>query len=664
MVTVTRQCGRVRCRTFPAPQSPAVRHWTAAILLVVLAPISATADVDYLVERPIVKLNMEYQDKEENRSGPSVDTRNEQTNSFWQSLEVKSRGWFYHPDLLLFSFGLEPQWKQQDTVATDSFSRDDDDKFFGYYLDAQVLRQKTHSFKLFLRQSRNEFNSTLSPDNITETDIARVVWLFNNKILPTTVTLESNDTDFEDFFSTRDNSDILRLESRHRSENHQFNFLSEYVDQFRQIDVQSFDIDRFMTNINSNYSFSDNVRLTSTIFSLNSESEISDSKSFLWSERLMLQHRPNLRSDYTARFDSRENEDFGSETKYLSAALEHQLYENLTTRLELYNSNDDFDDGEIEVSQADLDLRYIREIPIGMLSINGGYSYRVEDNNIDAESSQVLNESHTLSGTSPELLSRSRIDLSSIIVSDATEAVTYVEGIDYVLTVVGDSIGIERSIFGGIADGETVLVDYVFATQAPFEADRRAGRIGVNLNMWQVLRVYYNLNRIEENLLSGTRPSDLSDDRIQRVGASLRWRWSTTTADYEMRDTVRTPLTRKRLQQSFAFRVTRSLSFGVSGSYAETDFTEVGSDTRAVGFAGNLRWNIGRWGRFEIDAFSRDIDGDSQKTKSTGLISMWSMRYGDWSGFVRYEDLDESDDLTAQFRDRRLITLHVARVFR
>ena len=327
-----------------------------------------------MVERPIVKLNLEYQDKEENRSGPSVDTRNEQTNSFWQSLEVKSRGWFYHPDLLLFSFGLEPQWKQQDTAATDSFSRDDDDKFFGYYLDAHVLRQKTHSFKLFLRQSRNEFNSTLSPDNITETDIARAVWLFNNKILPTTVTLESNDTDFEDFFSTRDNSNILRLESKHRSENHQFNFLSEYVDQFRQIDVQSFDVDRFMTNINSNYSFSDNVRLTSTIFSLNSESEISDSKSFLWSERLMLQHRPNLRSDYTARFDSRENEDFGSETKYLSAALEHQLYENLTTRLELYNSNDDFNDGEIEVSQADLDLRYIREIPIGMLSINGGYS--------------------------------------------------------------------------------------------------------------------------------------------------------------------------------------------------------------------------------------------------------------------------------------------------
>jgi hypothetical protein len=651
-------------RTALLLRAPNALRWLAMFFAAVFVAAPAAADVDYLIERPIVTMNLEYQDKEENRSGPSVDTRNEQTTSFWQRLEVQSRGWFYHPDLLLFSFGLEPLWKQQDTAASDSFSRDDDDTFLGYYLDAQVLRQKRHSFKLFLRQSRNEFNSTLSPDNITETDIARAVWLINSKLLPTTVTLESNDTNFSDFFSTRDNSDILRLETKHRSEKHQFNFLSEYVDQFRQIDVQSFDIDRFMTNINSNYSFSDQTRLTSTIFSLNSDSELSDSKSFLWSERLMLQHRPNLRSEYTARFDSRENDNFRSETRYLSGALEHQLYENLTTRIELYSSNDDFDNGEIDIGEADLDLRYVREIPIGMLSITGGYAYRIEDNNIDAESSQVLNEPHTLSGTSPEFLSRSRIDPNSVIVSDATKAVTYVEGIDYVLSIVGDSVGIERSIFGGIADGETVLVDYIFATQAPFEADRRAGRVGVNLNLWRTLRLYYNFNRIEESLISGTRPTDLSDDRITRAGASLRWRWSTTTADYEMRDTVRTPLTRKRLQQSFAFRMNRSLSFGVSASYSETDFREIGSDSRSIGFSGNLRWNMGRWGRFEIDAFSRDIDGESQKTRSNGLISMWSIRYGDWSGFVRFEDLDESDDLTIQTRDRRLITIHVSRIFR
>jgi hypothetical protein len=46
------------------------------------------------------------------------------------------------------------------------------------------------------------------------------------------------------------------------------------------------------------------------------------------------------------------------------------------------------------------------------------------------------------------------------------------------------------------------------------------------------------------------------------------------------------------------------------------------------------------------------------------VISKWSLRYGDWRGFVRYEELDESDDLVFQERDRRLVTLYVSRLFR
>ena len=625
---------------------------------------TAAAAIGYLVERPVTKLSLEYQAKDENRSGPGVDPLSEQTDTFWQRLELRGRGWLYHPDLLLFSFGLDPQWKQQETAANNMFFRADDANFLGYFVDAHVLRQKLHSFKVFLRQSRNEFTSTLSPDNVTDTDIARTVWMVNSERFPTTVTLERNNTRFENFFSTQDNSDIVRLASRYTSTRHQFNLLSEYVDQLRQIDGQEFNVDRLLMNLNSNYAFSERARLTSTIFGLDSESEVSDSRSFLWSEKLMLQHSPNLQSEYTARFDSRENESFGSNARFVSGALEHQLYDNLTTRFELYTSNDDFDDGEIDIGEAGLDFRYIRKIPIGMLTITNSYAYRVEDNNIDADSSQVLNEAHTLAGTAPEFLARANIDLSSVIVTDITEATTYIEGIDYFLTVVGESVAIERGLFGGIADGDSVLVDYAFATQAAFEADRRSGRFGASLDLWRVLRLYYNFNRVKEDLISGTRPTDLSNDRIQRAGASVRWRWSTTTADYEQRDTVRTPLTRKRIQQAFVFRGPRSMSFGVSASYADTDFRESGSDSRTVGFGANLRWDLGRWGRLEVDAFSRDIDGEAQKTNSDGLIARWSVFYGDWSGFVRYEDLDESDELTVQTRNRRLVTLNISRTFR
>jgi hypothetical protein len=642
----------------------ATRSLLAISICVMIGPAPADAAIDYLVERPEITVTLEYQDKDESRSGPSIEPRREQTETFWQRLELQTRGWWYHPDLVLFSFGLEPQWKQQDASASNMFNRDDNNVFLGYFLDAYVLRQKSHSFKIFLLQNRNEFNSSLSPDNVTETDIARLMWIVDSELFPTSLTIESNDTKFEDFYATRDDSDILRLESKYSSEKHKVNLLSEYADQFRLTGVQRIEIDRFLTNINSNYALSDRARLMSTVFGVNSESDVNDSKSVLWSERLMLQHRANLRSDYTVRFNSRENDNFKTDTRFLSGAVEHQLYENLTSRLELYTNKDEFNDGEIESSQADLDFHYTRRIPVGRLTITNGYLYRREDNNIDAASSQVLNEPHTLVGTTPAFLDRTNVDPSSIIVTDSTKVITYVEGFDYFLTFVGDSVGIERSVFGGIANGETVLVDYVFATQAPFEVDRRAARFGVDLDLWRVLRLYFNFSRTEERLISGTRPSDLADDYIRRVGASLRWRWSTTMAEYEVRDTVRTPLDRVRLHQAFSFRVTPSLSFGASASYSETDFKESGNDSRTRRFAGNVRWDLGRWGRLEADAFLRDIDGESQKVDGDGLIARWSVRYGDWFGFVRFEELDEVDHLTTQERDRRLVTLHISRTFR
>lgn len=637
---------------------------TTLIAAIIILPAPSFADVQYMLERPVVTVSFDYREKDESRSGPSVPPRSEQTDTFWQHLELRSRGWVYHPDLLLFDFGIEPQWKQQDTVATDSFDRSDDDRFFGYFVNAQILRSKLHSFQLFLRQSRNEFDSSLSPDNVTETDVSRFIWRFDNNLLPTTVTLESNDTLFEDFFSVQDNSDILRLESRYVSKKHQFNLLSEYVDQFRQIDVQDIDVDRFLVSANSNYQFSDRARLTSTIFDLDSRSDISDTNSFFWSERLMLSHRTNLRSDYVARFDSRKNDSFRSDVRYLSAGVEHQMYENLTTRFEIYNSHDDFSDGKIDISEADLDFRYVRKIPPGVLSITNGYAYRVEDNNIQAATSQVLGESLTLTDTTAEILARRNIDIGTIVVTDATRTTTFVAGVDYFLTVIGDSVTIERSIFGGITDGQLVLVDYVFTTQAPFESDRFAYRFGVNLNLWSMLRLYYNYDRTEEGLISGTNPNDLSDDRVHRVGMSLRWRFSTTTADYEDRDTVRTPLTRRHFQQALRFRLTRSFSFGVSANYTETRFKEDGSDSQTIGYGGNLRWNMGRWGMLELDAFLRDIDGRSQDTRSEGFVSKWSVRYGAWSGFVRFESLDDEDTITTQARDRNLLTLHVSRIFR
>lgn len=640
--------------------------WRRHLILVLCITYGGVAHAEwpYAIDRPTVDLSLEYRAEDEFRSSPQIGPRQEDTDTFWQRLELKSKGWLYDPDFVTFSFLLQPEWKQQDFSATGGFSREDDDRFLGYFLDAHVLRQKLHSLKLFLRRSRNEFDSSLSPDNITDTDITRAVWLVDSALLPTSVTFEKNKLTFDDFVTTLEDSNILRIDSRHKSDKHQFMALAELLQQDRQVDVQKFDVTRMMVSVNSRYMLSESTRLTSALFGLDSDSDINDTRSVMWSERLRVKHRPKLRSEYAVRFNSRENESFRSDVTELSAAVEHELYENLTTRLDLKSSHDDLSNGRVDIRDAVLDFQYRREIPIGVLNVSNAYTYRKEDNDIDALSSQVINESVQLEGTSPAFLNRARIDLSSIIVTDATSATIYVEDLDYVVTVVGDSVTIERTLFGSIGDGDSVLVDYTYETRAPFESDRFGVRFGVSVNLWRRLRVYYNRSRLSEDLVSGTAPTDLADDTIERTGATLDWRWSRTSVEYEDRDTVRTPLTRWRAQQSLNFRIRKTLSAGVSASYSETEFKDSTNDSRSHGVSGNLRWNLRRFGELEIIVYSRDVDSDAQTSSSEGLSARWSARFGAWHSLVQYESLDDEELLTEQIRDRNVVTLQLRRTFR
>ena len=639
------------------------------LLIVVCAGIFCMeplqAATNYHVERPVTTLALQYESVDERRTSPTIEDRSEDTDTFRQRLNVEGGGWWYHPDFLSYSFGLDPEWEQQTTKSNDDFKRDDDSNFLGYYLDARFFQKKPQSLNLFLRQAKNNFDSTLSPDSTTRTDIARGVWSLREYTFPTIVTIERNNTDFEDFFRSRDDSDIFRVETKHETDKSQSHLRAEYVDQDRQISTSKFSVERSLLNVGNTFRFDDDTRLFSSFYGIDSSSDDFDNSSYYWSERLLVDHRPDLRGDYQIRFDERDNDGFESDTTLASASLQHELYENLTTTVSVEGSRDDFTDGQIDVYETDLDFRYTRRIPIGRLNINNGYAYRLEDNDIDTEASQVINERVILVGTQPVFLNRINVDMDSIVVTDVTSSVIYVLNIDYLVTEVGTSTAIQRTLLGGIANGETVLVDYTFAAQAPFKTDRKEFRLGASVDMWHMLRVFYNLSRTDENLKSGTQPSDLADDTIQRIGGELRWRWSTTYAEFEDRDTVRAPLDRFRIQESLLFQPFERLSLGLSAGYTETDFKEdTGSDTKSTDLSGNIRWQLGRWGEIEARAYSRTVDGDSQNTDSDGLIARWGWRYGDWAGSVRYETLDDSDDLTDQTRDRDMLTIYVSRLFR
>jgi hypothetical protein len=395
-----------------------------------------------------------------------------------------------------------------------------------------------------------------------------------------------------------------------------------------------------------------------------SASELFDSTTTTASARLSVRHRTNFRTHYALRLEERDERDFSSDRRSLSAGLSHLLYENLTTSFNVDVSEGDVTGGEIDSYGAALNFRYRRSIPWGNLNMNLGLRERVEDDRRDVVFAEVRNESHTLSGSTPVFLENANVDVGSIIVTDVTETIIYVEGIDYVVLVVGNSTLIARTLLGGIADGQQVLVDYRFVPDPPAKTATTTETFGVNLHLWSMLRLYYSRSHSEQEFLSGIPPDELTDDTVQRVGGELSWKWSTTKVEFEDRDTTSAPTERWLVQETLLFRPRRNLSVGFAANYSELEFKDTGEVSKGSGIAANLGWNVGRTGHLSVNAFSQRTRGVTQRTVREGISAVYEWRYGAWHPDVRYTFLDEVNQFSGESRRRTTLLFHVKRTFR
>lgn len=100
-----------------------------------------------------------------------------------------------------------------------------------------------------------------------------------------------------------------------------------------------------------------------------------------------------------------------------------------------------------------------------------GYAVRYDDRaqTALAPSTPVIGERHVLAGVTIVPLDQPRVVAGSVRVWNEARTQAYVEGRDYLLSVVGIETRIQRIVTGDILDGQTVLVDYAVETGGTFE---------------------------------------------------------------------------------------------------------------------------------------------------------------------------------------------------
>lgn len=105
---------------------------------------------------------------------------------------------------------------------------------------------------------------------------------------------------------------------------------------------------------------------------------------------------------------------------------------------------------------------YRRALPLGTAAATYAFSVTQRDQKAAEVSARIVGESITLSGVAAVSLRIPQVITGTVAVSNVTRTQTFVEGIDYSLSVNGFTTRIERVVGGNIVDGQELLIDYLY----------------------------------------------------------------------------------------------------------------------------------------------------------------------------------------------------------
>ena len=163
---------------------------------------------------------------------------------------------------------------------------------------------------------------------------------------------------------------------------------------------------------------------------------------------------------------------------------------------------------------VDGSVRYQAPLPVG--SLQAAYSVRLEqrDQNASSGPTQVIGDHFPLVGSAWETLTERHVILGSVAVFNVARTQRYIEGIDYVLMVVGNEMRVQRRVGGGILDGQEVLLDYFYNEGGTYSVNQNDQRVDVTWSITRNLSTYFRYQASSPYLTSGQPSYPLNTVRL------------------------------------------------------------------------------------------------------------------------------------------------------
>ena len=351
-------------------------------------------------------------------------------------------------------------------------------------------------------------------------------------------------------------------------------------------------------------------------------------------ETLSLRHSDTLRTRYNLTLEDREVSGQVQRLAQGRATLRHELFDSLATTASVGASrtelpNDDFTRDDFDGA---LNLEYTKRVPLGRFDASASLTALRVDESERGHVLRIFDAPRVLRSGVPALLVGDTILEDSIVITDQSGSVFYVDGLDYTSDPFPDRIELLRSLIGSIVEGQTVLVDYSLGPEAAATIDTYSSSLAARYT-------------IERGALTGFSPYAQYSDVTQSVSpAGSRLAIETTTmrygADYhlgqltfnaerEERDSSVSPFNALRTSARYDQRLGLNSYLTVNLSRENFDYlNDRGDITLSRAFAegvtelaSGLRLRLRLLYRLEEDSASGDTQGFEQ-----ALELNWSAR--------------------------------------
>ena len=600
-----------------------------------------------------------------------------QRDSEWiltEALTAATTGYIGHPNFIELdlsgTFGLEETWLDSDTLGQDD---DSIETLLRYNVSALIFKQSDAPATVYSTRSQTlinrQFGSSL--DSIVEQHGARMV--LRSPTAPMTFHYfhreedQSSDFDFSDFNIVQDTFEWF---GQWFIDPHQ-QLIAEYT--FDNVNesgelrpTNSFVRHNAIATHNLDFGPESEHNLRSTLMYYSETGDFPIDR-LRFDEALRLRHTPRFETLYDYDFDWQQTPDADQMFHRGSAGFRHRLFESLVTSFDAGGSYLTVDPASFTSTQAfaHLNFDYTKKVPFGRLSAGLFGALTWQDDSESGAGFLITDESYLIGSSGIIILNRRNVDPATIHVTDSTGLITYVEGIDYTVTVLGDRIEIRRVLGGDISSGDTVLVDYFVTPEPANTTDTVAvgstARYDFDEGWLTGLGVYVRYFHQDQDRRSDG-PEVLIPANVDDLtfGTDYRIGYLTLAAERQVRDSTLSPFNATRFDARYALPLGLGSALTLNATYDEIDRIE--EDLRTTIMTAGGRWsqrwtdqlnmNLAAIWRHEEDTGEIEVDGFEQQIDLTWRYRQTTI-YGSFRNAFLFSNVSDSTFQTFMIGLRR-----------